>query len=115
MGNIIQYFCHERKNVKYTDSYDIFDLSTSYVQLSFRCYYSISLLVDYLGSALFCSILVRNSKIYFQYCFCSCGFRAQMITFHFPIFRMLYVMDKNYDIKKLTMIVGDKNNFHHKY
>ena len=46
-------FCHERKNVKYTDSYDVIDLSTCFVQLLFRCYYSIGSSVECQGTVLF--------------------------------------------------------------
>ena len=46
-------FVTEEKNVKYTDSYDDIDLSACYVQLLFRCYYSIGLSVDNQGSVLF--------------------------------------------------------------
>ena len=48
----MQKFCHRRKNVKYTDSYDVTDLSTFCVQLLFRFYYSIGSSVDY--QALYC-------------------------------------------------------------
>ena len=31
-GSILQRFCHGRKNIKYTDSYDVIDLSICYDQ-----------------------------------------------------------------------------------
>ena len=52
-GNIVQWFFHGRKNVKYTDLYDVINLSICYIQL-FRCYYSIGLSVNYHNSVVLC-------------------------------------------------------------
>ena len=59
-GNIVQRFFHGRKNVKYTDLYDVINLSICYIQLFrcyysiFRCYYSIGLSVNYHDSVVLC-------------------------------------------------------------
>ena len=45
--------CHGRKNLRGADSYDIIYLSTCYIQLLFRWYYSIGSSVDYQGSVRF--------------------------------------------------------------
>ena len=44
--NIMQKFCQGRKTVKYTDLYEVINLSTCYVQLISRYSYSIDLSVD---------------------------------------------------------------------
>ena len=42
----MQKFCQGRKTVKYTDLYEVINLSTCYVQLIFRYSYSIGLSAD---------------------------------------------------------------------
>ena len=46
-------FVTERKNVKYTNSYDVTDLSTTYFQLLCKCFYIKVSSVDYQCSVLF--------------------------------------------------------------
>ena len=58
------FFMEASKNVKYTDSYDVIDLSTCCAQLLFRCYYSISSSVDYQISVLLgCYMLLTKVTI----------------------------------------------------
>ena len=86
-------FVVEKKNVEYTDSYDVTDLSNCCDHLLFRCYYSIGSSVDYHGSALFREFTFNTASL-------ALDPQQNWSDSTCLIFRVLYVMNESYYIKK---------------